>query len=79
MAGRLPWDARNRGQHSQYSQYPARRMFALKKLSRSGARVVGDLSVFGEFVDHTRKLGYTVEPDYAGWRERFRALVPGLP
>ncbi|THH17635.1 hypothetical protein EUX98_g9091 [Antrodiella citrinella] len=36
-------------------------------------------SVFGEFVDYTRALEFDEDPQYSSWKERFRALVPGMP
>ncbi len=71
MVGRLPWETRKQQRLS------SRRMFSLKK-QWSGAQLDGDLSLFGSFVDYTRSMAYTEEPAYLCWRDRFRALVPGL-
>ncbi|TFK91723.1 hypothetical protein K466DRAFT_482095 [Polyporus arcularius HHB13444] len=72
VVDRLPWESRI--QRHLFS----RRLFDLKK-QWSGAYLVGELSLFGEYVDYTRNLTYTEEPDYARWRDRFRTLVPDLP
>ncbi len=72
VVDRLPWESRIQRRLS------SRRLFDLKK-QWSGAYLVGELSLFGEFVDYTRNLTYTEEPDYARWRVRFRTLVPDLP
>ncbi|RPD53825.1 kinase-like protein [Lentinus tigrinus ALCF2SS1-6] len=70
MAGRLPWDRRNKDRLSSNG------VFSLKK-QWTGTRLAGDLSVFGAFVDYARHLGYTEEPDYDHWKHQFRALVQG--
>ncbi|TFK93937.1 kinase-like protein [Polyporus arcularius HHB13444] len=71
MVGRLPWETRKQQRLS------SRRIFSLKK-QWSGAQLDGDLSLFGSFVDYTRSMAYTEDPAYLCWRDRFRALVPGL-
>ncbi|TFK90841.1 hypothetical protein K466DRAFT_635763 [Polyporus arcularius HHB13444] len=56
------------------------RLYASKK-DWSGTQLVDCPSVFGEFVDYTRSLGYTDCPDYAYWKGRFRegADLPAQP
>ncbi|RPD52627.1 kinase-like protein [Lentinus tigrinus ALCF2SS1-6] len=71
MAGRVPWDRRDERRLSSSG------VFSLKK-QWTGARLVGDLSVFGEFVDYTRRLEYAEEPDYGRWRKHFRTLSTGM-
>ncbi len=57
-----------------------RGLFAVfsRKKQWTGARLAGfrDVSVFGEFVEYARQLGYSEEPDYGCWKDRFRRLVP---
>jgi len=36
-------------------------------------------SVFREFVEYARGLGFTEKPNYRMRRELFRAVIPGLP
>ncbi|RDX54176.1 kinase-like protein [Lentinus brumalis] len=54
------------------------RLYASKK-DWSGTQLVDCPSVFGEFVDYTRFLGYTDCPDYAYWKRRFREVCADLP
>ncbi|RPD68705.1 kinase-like protein [Lentinus tigrinus ALCF2SS1-7] len=70
MAGRLPWEPRDK------DRLPSDGVFSLKK-QWTGKRLAGDLSVFGAFVDYARRLEYTEEPDYDYWTHRFRGLVHG--
>lgn len=35
-------------------------------------------AVFGDFVEYARGLGFSTTPDYAGWKKKFRDLVPEL-
>ncbi len=53
-------------------------LYASKK-DWSGTQLVDCPSVFGEFVDYTRSLGYTDCPDYAYWKRLFRELCADLP
>ncbi len=77
MAGRLPWDTCD-GDPRVSSQRERVEVFSRKK-QWAGARLAGlgdgGLAVFGQFVDYARGLGYTEEPDYDGWKDRFRRLV----
>lgn len=70
--GRLPWESRTQRRLS------SRRLFDLKK-QWSGARLTGEASLLGEFIDYARSLSYTEKPDYVRWRDRFRTLVRDLP
>ncbi|TFK80478.1 kinase-like protein [Polyporus arcularius HHB13444] len=72
VVSRLPWESRLQLRLS------SRRLFDLKK-QWSGALLEGELSLLGDFIDYTRSLAYSEEPDYARWRHRFRYLVPELP
>ncbi|RPD52629.1 kinase-like protein [Lentinus tigrinus ALCF2SS1-7] len=72
MASRLPWDARGKPR----DRLSSRGSYALKK-QWTGARLAGDLSVFGAFVDYARRLEYAQELDYGRWKEHFRALAQG--
>ncbi|THH32214.1 hypothetical protein EUX98_g1979 [Antrodiella citrinella] len=50
------------------------------KRAWSGHRLCsGFPSVFGDFVEYARGLGFSEQPDYTTWQERFRTSVPGFP
>ncbi|KAJ6531256.1 kinase-like domain-containing protein [Mycena capillaripes] len=63
--GTLPWhDIRNFA------------MTGLEKESWTGAELWADIpSVFGNFLDYARGLGFEEEPDYSRWRQAFGALA----
>lgn len=64
LRGSLPWDQESRVE-----------VFHTKQLW-SGSDLGFDYpSVFGDFVDYTRKLKFESEPDYADWMKRFRSLA----
>jgi hypothetical protein len=46
-----------------------------KKLAWPGSRLaLGYPAEFGEFLDYARRLEFTEQPDYEGWRSKFREL-----
>ncbi len=71
LLGDLPW--------APGWSYLGRTSLYESKKAWSGTQLVDRPSVFGEFVDYTRALGYTCAPDYAYWKCRFRELCPDLP
>ncbi|KAI0721131.1 kinase-like domain-containing protein, partial [Cerioporus squamosus] len=79
MASRLPWDLRNAD--SRLSTQRKRIAVFLRKRLWTGVWFagLGDLLVFGEFIDYARGLEYGEEPDYGGWREHFRRVIPSIP
>lgn len=49
-----------------------------KKLAWSGAAMcAGYPHIFAELLDYPRALSFEEAPDYARWRDRLRALIPG--
>ncbi|KAI5899215.1 kinase-like protein [Schizophyllum commune H4-8] len=54
--------------------------FLPEKCKWSGSDLAaGHPPVFGAFLDDARAMAYDAEPDYSGWKLRFRELAPGLP
>ena len=49
-----------------------------QKLAWSGAALcAGYPPVFAELIDYSRAVGFEEAPDYARWKARLRALIPG--
>lgn len=68
LRGSLPWKDAER-EH----------LRGLKSAWNGSLLCTGYPSVFAEFVDYARCLGFSAKPDYARWKQKFRNLAPGLP
>jgi hypothetical protein len=68
----LPWRRHANGQGTVAGEIAQVRA---KKLAWPGSRLaLGYPSEFGEFLDYARHLEFTSQPDYEGWRSKFREL-----
>lgn len=68
LRGSLPWKS------NLPSEIPK-----TKQLWSGAALCQGYPSVFADFLEYTRNMGFDETPNYGKWKQAFRVLVPGLP
>ncbi|KAI8370945.1 kinase-like domain-containing protein [Blakeslea trispora] len=71
LRGSLPWQ----GYHSIYGKSKYNQILDAKLKTKTSTLCALLEPQFGEFLDYTRKMDFTEEPDYEKWRKVFREMM----